>query len=179
MTDTSAPVTKAFVTYEYQTVQVDPTKESLYSDVYRNFGWASDGRAPTRRSGSVQLKFKRDRRIAGRSVLTELQRRCETALRSIDALERSRTVMATIVSILIGLVGVAFLAGSVFSLEASSVALSIVLGAVGLAICVPPYFVFSRLRRVKDARVSPQIDREYDVVYDTSEQAARLLRRDV
>lgn len=175
MTDTSAPATAPFITYEYQTVPVDRAKESLYSDVYRGFGWAPDGQVPTSRPGAVQLKFKRDRRIAGRSVLAELQRRAENALRSIDALERSKTVAPTIVSLLIGLVGVAFLAGSVFSLEGSFVAASVVLGAIGLAICVPPYFVYDRMRRAKAARVAPLIDREYETVYDTAEQAGRLL----
>ena len=75
----------------------------------------------------------------------------------------------------IGLVGCAFLAGSVFALEADLLILSIPLGAIGLVCWLGGYLAHGRVQAQRTARVSPLIDQQYNVVYDSGEQASHLL----
>jgi hypothetical protein len=177
MSQTEAVATGTeFVAYEYTTVRADRDLESLYRDAYRNFGWVAEGYATTMPgTGAVTLKFKRDRRVKNRALVLELQRKCQHALDSIASLERSKTTTATAAAVGTGIVGSSFLAGSVFSLEADLTALSIVLGAVGLIGWLVGYLAHGRVKAKKTAQVTPLIDQQYDVVYETGEQAAHLL----
>lgn len=170
------PAPGEFVAYEYATVKADRDLESLYRDAYRNFGWEIDGYGP-RPPGSttVTLRFKRDRRIRNRSAVTELQRTCERALGAISRMERSKESTALVAALCVGIVGCAFLAGAVFAIEAGMWLLSVPLGAVGLLLWLAGYVSHGRVRARRTERLDPQIDREYEVVYDTGEQAARLI----
>lgn len=165
-----------FVAYEYATVRVGRDKESLYRDVYASFGWTIEGYLSARGPGnSVTLKMKRDRRIKNRAVVTELQRKAEEALASLENLERSRTTTATAAAWFTGLVGAGLLAGSIFSLDAGLVPLFLVLGVAGLLLWVAPFYIHATLRARCTAQACPHIDREYDVIHETAEQAAGLL----
>lgn len=70
------------------TLVVDRAVEPLYRRLYGNFGWQvekpTDGRPE---SGSVVLNLRRDRRIKNRSIIVELQRRCEMTLDDIREME--------------------------------------------------------------------------------------------
>jgi hypothetical protein len=74
-----------FVAYEYVSVPVKQTIETLYIDCYKSFGWILENSVLNITDlNSVILKFKRDRRIKNRSEVVELQRKCENALTSIE-----------------------------------------------------------------------------------------------
>lgn len=177
-TGTSGPSAGApgFIAYEYCTLRVDRDLESLYTDAYRAFGWRLEGYGPALPgTGPVSLKLKRDRRIPNRATVLELQRRCEGALQQIAALQRSARAVPLSAAIGVGVVGSGFLAGSVFALEAGAIPLSIVLGVIGLVGWLAGYLTHGWVRSRRTARLAPRIDAQYDVVYETGEQAARLL----
>lgn len=176
MSESETTTDATFVAYEYTAVPVKREMESLYRDCYRSFGWTMEGYVPSvAPTGTVTLRLKRDRKIRARAVLAELQRTCENALTSIDSLERSKTSTATARAIVVGIIGCAFLAGSIFSFDAGLIPLFVVLGALGLVGWTLPYFVHNAVRAKKTAQVAPMIDREYDIVYETCEQANGLL----
>lgn len=162
-------------TYEYRTVAAPADRVALTRDTYAAFGWTTDG-APTTGSplGRTTLSLKRDRHIKNRSMINELQRKAESALDEIDRLERSKTQKAMIVALAIGLVGTAFLAGSVFSYLAALWIPFVLLGALGLAGWAAPYIMYRRIESSQSRRVAPLIDQRYDTIYDASEQAQRL-----
>ncbi|GAA2182483.1 hypothetical protein GCM10009785_21940 [Brooklawnia cerclae] len=170
-----------YVAYEYLTVQADRDLEPLYKDTYRSFGWIIEntttgvlaGGAPN--PTTVTLKLKRDRRIRNRPLVNELQRKAESAMEAIHDLENSRTSTALAVALAIGIVGSAFLAGSVFAIEAGLWVLSIPLGAVGLLGWLAGYLAHGRIKARKTTQTAPLIDEQYEIIYDASEQAARLL----
>jgi hypothetical protein len=105
----------------------------------------------------------------------ELQRKCQSALENIDRLERSKGVAAFTVAMVIGIIGCALLAGSVFAAGAESWVLCFVLGIPGLLVCLVGYLAHSRIYSRKSRSVAPLIDREYEVVYETSEQASLVI----
>jgi F0F1-type ATP synthase assembly protein I len=165
-----------FVAYEYTTIRVERDLEPLYKDAYANFGWIVEGYGPSLPNVStVTLKLKRDRRIKNRPMVLELQRKCENALRSITSLEKAKTTTAMAWSLSLGIVGSAFLAGAVFAIDADLIVLSIPLGAIGLVGWLAGYLAHGRVKANKTTQLAPLIDRQYDVVYETGEQASHLL----
>lgn len=187
---TSQPTTEQhageFVAYEYASVRAPRDLESLYQDSYRSFGWTVESTktadpirplplTPAIHPNSVTLNLKRDRRIKNRQIVITLQRRAETALASIARLERSKSSIAMAVAVTIGIVGAAFLAGSIFSMNGGMLVLSIVLGAVGLLLWLGGFASHIAVKARRTAKVGPLIDREYEVLYETSEQASGLL----
>jgi hypothetical protein len=63
----------------------------------------------------------------------------------------------------------------VFAIEAGRWGLSIPLGGIGLIGWLAGYLVFGRIRASRTATVTPQIDHQYDIVYEASGEAAHLL----
>jgi hypothetical protein len=176
VTEASTASDTSFIAYEYTTIRVDRELEPLYKDAYRNFGWIVEGYGASLPSATaVTLKLKRDRRIKNRPMVLELQRNCENALTAIAHMERSKTTTAMATSLAVGIVGSAFLAGSIFALDADLLVVSIPLGAIGLLGWVGGYFSHGRVKANKTAQLTPLIDRQYDVVYEAGEQATHLL----
>ncbi|WP_024285558.1 hypothetical protein [Cellulomonas sp. KRMCY2] len=165
-----------FTANEYLTVRVDRSLELLHRDAYGNFGWVVHERGSIAPGApQVHLTLSRERRIKNRPAVVELQHRCETALAAITRMERGVTAAAMTVAIVAGIVGSAFLAGSVVALDAGLVWLSIPLGVLGLLGWAAGYACFGRVRARKAAEVARQIGDLYDVVYETGEEASQLL----
>lgn len=165
-----------FVAYERISVPVKRDMAQLYSDCYKCFGWIMVNLAPGNTDyDSVTLNLKRDRRIKNKTKVCEQQKICKNALTSIKRLENSKKSSAMIVALSIGVVGLSLLVGAVFSFLANLTALFIVMALVGFIGCALPYFVYNKVRKNKDIKVNPLIDRQYDIIYETCETASSLL----
>lgn len=168
--------TTAFTPYEYLTIQVDRELEALYKDTYRNFGWTIEGYGTGMPNpATVTLKLKRDRRLPNRPAVIEQQRIAEHALATIASLEQSKQTAPMMAALTAGIIGSAFLAGSVFAITANLWLLGIPLGVVGLVGWMAGYVAHGRVRAGRAAKVSPLIDREYETVYAAGEQASHLM----
>ena len=165
-----------YIGYEYKEVTIDRDKEGVYADGYPSFGWKLESS-----SGSifglstVNLKFKRDRKIINKAELTRLQRQFESNVSEIEKLEQSKNQTAFITALAIGLVGTAFMAGSVFAFLANLIPLCIVLSIPAFAGWIVPYFGYLRLRNKRIQTVTPLIEQQYDAIYDVCEKAHSLL----
>jgi len=171
----AAPQTEPAATFEYAVVSAPRAKESLYRDTYSNFGWTFEGydQAATGRA-NVALRLKRDRRIKNRTLIQELQRTSETALDAIESLERSRTLIPSVVAYVIGIIGCVFLGGSVFALQGGAGLLSVILGAIGIAWWIAPLFTYIGMRVARTNKVAPRIAAQYQTIYDNTDRALRL-----
>jgi hypothetical protein len=173
-----------FTAYEYKNITVAQDLESIYLDSFPNFGWELDGTAsfvdrviPAPRPGgaAVSLKFKRDRSIKNKAALSRLERQFEDSVRAIEGLERSKTSIAGIAALTIGIVGTAFMAGSVFAYMAGMFPLMVVLAMPGFSGWILPYFCYTGVRAKRAEKLSPLIDKQFDVVYELCEKAYALL----
>ena len=165
-----------FIGYEYKDVTLHRSMEPLYADGYPNFGWSLEGTASTVNNlFFVVMKFKRDRKIRNKMELTRLQRQFEACVAEIEALERSKHLMASAVAYGLGVVGTAFMAGSVFAYLAGMMPLCILFAIPGFAGWIFPYFIFCHVQRKKTAEVTPLIDKKHDEIYETCEKANSLL----
>jgi hypothetical protein len=169
---------KDYIGYDYKTVITDSDKVSLYLDAYENFGWVPDESMSVRQLiGAVTLKLKRDRKILNKAELTRLQKHFEACMDEIAALENSKALTATIYSIIVGLIGTAFLAGSVFAVthEPPMILLCIILGLPGLIGWAIPYQLFKYFVKKRAAAVTPLIEQKYDEIHEICEKGSSLI----
>ncbi len=168
---------ETFIGYEYRDVTVKKDYVSLYTDGYENFGWEIEGtESVIQPAGSVILKFKRDRKLRNKAELTRLQRQFDSLVEQIIHLEKSKSVLALIVAIAIGILGTAFIAGSVFAISyGNHILLMIVLAIPGFVGWILPYFFYTRLVHQKTAEVNPVIEMKYDEIYEVTKRANMLL----
>ena len=167
-----------FVGYEYKDITVDREMESMYIDGYQNFGWVLE-KAIALPIGlnNVTLKFKRDRRIRNKMELTRLQRQFDACVAEIMKMDRSKADRAMITAFTVGIIGTAFMAGSVFAVIASPplIPLCIILAIPAFIGWTIPYFLYKSTYAKKSAQLVPLIDQKYDEIYEVCERANSLL----
>lgn len=169
---------KHFVGYEYKDITVKRSMEPVYADGYVHFGWSLEGiTTPVQNVGAVTLKFKRDRKIRNKAELTRLQRQFDACATDIETLERSKVIAASAVAYVIGVIGTAFMAGSVFAYIHDLLPLSIILAVPGFAGWIAPYLCYCSISKKKTNRVTPLIDQKYDEIYEVCEKANGLLAK--
>jgi hypothetical protein len=169
---------KDYIGYDYKTVTADDEKASILLDAYENFGWIPDESMPMKQfGGAVTLNLKRDRKILNKAELTRLQQHFEACMDEIAAFEKSKTNEPTIYSIMVGLLGTAFLAGSVFAVTAQPpiVWLCIVLGIPGLIGWALPYHLFRLFAKKRSVEVAPLIEQKYDEIHEICEKGSSLM----
>ena len=160
-----------FIAYEYKDVTVRRDMEALYLDSFPSFGWLPEGRTASLSPSAVTLKFKRNRKITNKAELARLQREFDSHLEEIEKLENSKIIAPSAVAYTVGIVGTAFMAGSVFSYLAGMIALCIILAVPAFVGWVVPYFAFLRIKKSKSDKAAPLIDCKYDAIYETCEKA--------
>ena len=165
-----------FIGYEYKDLFVDREKESVYTDAYPNFGWTPvASTASILGISTVNLRFRRDRKIHNKAELTRLQRQFESNVSEIEKLEQSKTTKASIASFTIGLAGTALMTGSVFAFLAGMTPLCIVLAIPALVGWGLGYLSFIKIRNKRIETVTPLIEQQYDSIYEVCEKAHGLL----
>ncbi|MGE9881083.1 hypothetical protein [Blautia obeum] len=176
---------KEFVGYEYKEVCTDKSRVSFLLDGYENFGWEADGNI-YENPGSVSnqhnqkkviLRLKRNRKIVNKMELTRLQRNFEACVNEIETLEKSKTSVATVYALIIGMIGTAFMAGSTFAVTAQQphIILCIFLAIPGFIGWILPYFVYKRSVEKQTEKVTPLIEDKYDEIYEICEKGNKLL----
>lgn len=167
-----------FIGYEYKELHVEDSKVSLYMDGYENFGWQQDENVPpVQRAGQTTIRLKRDRKILNKVELTRLQRNFEACVKEISVMETAGESAAKIWSLVVGIIGTAFMAGATFAAvhEPPLIALCIILAIPGFAGWIFPYFIYNRVKAKKEKELAPLIDRKYDEIYDLCEKGSKLM----
>lgn len=167
-----------FVGYEYKTITTTSERASQYLDCYENFGWEIDASVPSDTGyGHTILKLKRDRKIINKTELTRLQRQFEACANEIETLERTKITVPTMWAMVIGVIGTAFMAGSVFAIvnEPPIIWLGILLAIPAFIGWIFPYFVFRKIQQKQAEKVQPIIESKYDEIYDVCEKGHSLL----
>lgn len=179
---------REFVAYEYMSINVKSDKEPLYIDAYENLGWCLVNNTALVDSedyyinGSVNgnrlvnLKFKRDRKIPNKAKLMILQRKMETVLEEINRLERQPEVTGMIWALAIGLVGTAFIAGSVFAITASNPLyfLCVIFGIIGFIGWGLGFYMYNKVKKEKIKENVSLLEEQYNTLYDTCEEGKKL-----
>lgn len=173
---------RKFVGYEYKEIVADSEKASLYLDVYECFGWEADENLGSVHNahhvpGKISIRLKRDRKIVNKMELTRLQRNFEACVKEIEMLEREKSSMAAVSSLSVGILGTAFMAGSVFAVTADPpmILLCILLAVPAFIGWILPYFIYKKIVKQQTERVIPLIEEKYDEIYELCEKGNKLL----
>lgn len=168
-----------FVAYEYKEITVGTEKISMYLDCYENFGWIMDENRPvTDGSSHTTIYLKRDRHIINKAELTRLQRHFEACADEIRALERSKASAATMWALIVGIIGAAFMAGSVFAVthEPPMILLCILLAIPAFIGWILPYFLYRQIYQKRSQKVESLIAAKQDEIYEICEKGYSLLK---
>ena len=175
---------RKFVGYEYKELSVDSDKLSFMIDGYEAFGWEIDENvvntkavSPLPTNGTAVLRLKRNRKIINKTELTRLQRNFEACVNEIDALEKAKTTKATVVALVVAMIGTAFMAGAVFAITASTphIALCTFLAFPGIIGWILPYFIYKRIATKETEKMTVLIEAKYDEIYEICEKGNKLL----
>jgi hypothetical protein len=166
-----------FIGYEYKDVTTSRELEGVYADGYPNFGWKLERCAPSMFGlSTINMKFKRDRKIRNKAELSRLQRQFDSGIAEIENLERSKTTAAMIVALAIGLIGSAFIAGATFAfIYAEMIPLMIILAVPGFIGWFLPYMLYKKIKAKRSATVASLVDKQFDYIYEVCEQGHVLL----
>lgn len=166
-----------YKSYEYKELSIPSDKAGFYLDSYASFGWVQNDDLPPQGSRTVTFHLKRDRKLVNKAELTRLQRHFEADLEQLRELERSKTSAARLWAALIGLLGTALMAGSVFAVTATPprIGLCILLAVPAFAGWIAPYFVYRAVRARKTRQLTPYIEEKIEELYSLCEKGQALL----
>ena len=168
---------KEYVGYDYKVITAAHDNVSMLLDAYENFGWFADDSVNNQYGSTVTLKLKRDRKILNKAELTRLQQHFEACLDEIATLENSKTKTATAYSLAVGLIGTAFLAGSVFAVtnEPPVIWLCVLLGIPGIIGWAVPYKLFKSVEKKRIEEITPLIEKKYDEIHEICAKGNALI----
>lgn len=167
-----------YISYEYKQVCTANQDASLFLDYYESFGWHMDDNRPIAVSGKTATLFlKRDKRLINRMELTRLQRNFEACVQEIRSLEQSKSRTASLWALVTGLLGTAFLAGSVFAVthEPPLYLLMTLLAIPGLLGWTLPYFLYHWKRAGQTQKIQPLLEAKYAEIDQLCEKGHALL----
>lgn len=175
---------KEFVGYEYKEVAAEGSRVSFLIDGYECFGWELDENFqgdrkndPTGNQKKMLIRLKRNRKIINKMELTRLQRNFEACVNEIDTLENAKTSAASLCAVTVGIIGTAFMAGSVFAVTAEPprVVLCILLAVPAFLGWILPYFLYRKIVKKQTEKLTPLIEEKYDEIYEICEKGNKLL----
>ena len=89
--------------------------------------------------------------------------------------EKSKNARAITVSLGVGLIGTAFMAGATFAYLGGLIILCVILAIPGFIGWGLPYFLYNSSYAKKAEKVTPLIENKYDEIYQICEKANSLL----
>ena len=166
--------TQNFIGYEYKNIAAKRDEASIYLDCYPSFGWEIENSVFNNHINRTALTLKRNRKLRNKMEINKLQRQFEEGVGRIQHLEATKGSRASIVAYTVGIIGTAFMAGSVFAFLAGLIALSIILAVPGFICWALPLFLYRKILSKRAAEIIPEIDKEFDLIYSTCEKAHLL-----
>ena len=172
---------RKFVAYEYKEIITQSSKASFLLDGYENFGWEEDenlyGNVYVTDNKKVVIRMRRNRKLVNKMELTRLQRNFEACVNEIDILEKSKTSMATMYALILGIIGTAFMAGSTFAVTAQTphIVLCVLLAIPGFLGWIFPIVVYKKVLGKQTEKITPLIEEKYNEIYEICEKGNKLL----
>ena len=175
---------KDFMNYEYKEVIADMKTASFWISGYENFGWEQDVNSPEhmemvefQHQGKARIRLKRNCKIINKMELTRLQNNFEACAKDIEKLEYAKTSIASMHALVIGFLGLIFMAGTVWAFTAQTphIILGILLAIPGAIGIILPYFVYRDVEKKQTERLTSLIEEKYDEIYKICEKGNRLL----
>lgn len=167
------------ITYDYKTIKVKRSIETLVTDTYESLGWSLTGTSSV--EGSlfyVNLSFKRDRKIENKVELLKLQDKADSVISNIELLQSRKKNAGQIGALTTGIMGALTFGGgmsmSILLHGVGYMICGIALGIVGAGICALAYPLFKKINKKKHIEIQPILETEYDKLADICEEAMKI-----
>lgn len=165
--------------YDYKTIKVKRNVEALVCDTYENLGWELTSTSSVEGSlFSINLSFKRDRKVANKVELLKLQEKADNVIATIDLLQNKKKSAGLMPALATGIVGcLTFGGGMSMTMLLKGIGFimgGVSLGLVGLGVCALAYPLFKKVNKKKVADIQPILESEYDKLADICEEAGKL-----
>lgn len=178
----SSSVSTVALSNDYLTLTAPNQKAALEMiDYYSALGWELASQNEGRFISNFSLVFKRNRRIKSKDQLNRLQYRLDDNINKLDVLEKRKYRKATIVSLIIGIIGI-LIFGSGMSLciawsdpEVWMYIVGGILAAIGIIPCVLSYFFYTNIRLKETTKMNILINQSYEDINRICEEAQQLI----
>lgn len=167
------------MTYDYKTIKVKRSIETIVCDTYDNLGWELTNTSSVESSlFYINLSFKRNRKIENKIELLKLQDKADEIIANIENLQNKKKSSGFVGALTTGIVGaLTFGGGLSMTMLLSGIGYmigGIALGLVGAGICAVAYPLFKKINKKKNTEIQPLLESEFDKLSDICEQAATL-----
>ncbi|MGN0820020.1 MAG: hypothetical protein ACI4M6_06530 [Christensenellaceae bacterium] len=174
---------KDFVSYEYTTKAVKAKDQTRAMDMYESFGWEVTATTPTSIDG-VTLSLKRDRKLKHKQELNKLERQAEELFEIINRQNGAKTLGATIFAFTFGAIAALIFGGGLcltmlITNNIPALIGGILLGVVGIILCVVNYPIYKKLSAKKTKQLLPVIDDNEEKLANLLEKGNELLKTDL
>lgn len=124
----------------------------------------------------VEITFKRNRKIARKQELNRLEDQYVHCARAIESLEASKGMTASVVSVLVGVVGTACLAAATFAWLAGMTPAFLIAAVPGFLGWIIPYFLYRSMKASKERAIAPKIEAQHDTIYEICKSGSELFK---
>jgi len=169
---------KEVITYDYRTIRVKREMELMAVDAYEALGWQSVFSSVAEGSiFSVNLSFKRDRKVPDKQNLLKLQEKVDSTLNAIETLREQKRTAGTTSSLSVGIAGALTFGGGLsmaLMLGVGSVGFmagGVALGVIGVGICLFAYPIYKKVKKNKFAKTEPLLENEFNRLADICQEA--------
>ena len=172
---------KEITSYDYKTIGVRREMEVMTTDAYENLGWELVGSSVSALAiFTVNLSFKRDRKIANKTELLKLQEKVDNTLLNIEVMQNKKKTAGQVPALTTGILGALTFGGGLsmtIMLGAGTVAYmvgGIALGVVGFGIALFAWPIFKRVKRNSLKRIDPIIEDEFNKLSDICDEIKKI-----
>lgn len=123
----------------------------------------------------VELTFKRNRKIAHKKELNQLEARFEHCARSIESMETTKEMTAIVLASAVGLLGTGCMAVSTFSYLAGMMPAFVIAAVLGFLGWIIPFFLYRHMKSAKEQDIMPKIEEQHESIYGICKSGSELL----
>ncbi len=169
------------ISYDYKTVRVKREFETMLTDAYQNLGYEVTNVSMAEGTlNSVNVSFKRDRKIKNKIELIKVQNSIDNTLLNIEKLQAKKKNAGVPEGITVGVLGaLTFGGGMSISLTLTGVGYligGIALGIAGIGIGLLGWLAHNKIKEKKLKEIDPLIEAEFDKLADYCEKANALVK---
>lgn len=171
------------ISYDYKTVRVKREFETILTDAYQNLGYEVTNVSMAEGTlNSVNVSFKRDRKIKNKIELIKMQDKIDNTLLNIEKLQTKKKNAGVTEGITVGVLGaLTFGGGMSISLTLTGIGYligGIALGVVGIGIGLLGWFTHNKIKAKKIKEIDPLIEIEFDKLAEYCEKANALTKEE-
>lgn len=169
------------ITFDYKTVRVKRSMEAMLTDAYEILGYEVTNTQMAEGSlNSVNVSFKRNRKIENKMELLKLQEKIDSTLNNIDKLSCAKKNAGIAEGVTVGTIGALTFGGGmsmVMCLEGLGFLIGgIALGVVGLGVGLLGWLTHNKVQKKKLEKLEPIYQSELDKLSDLCEEANKLVK---